>query len=133
MSKTQKWIRSMIWGLFWAAVPVGIGWLLVRYSADLAAGILGVIGLEEGTADIPGILGQLKAAEVGLPWLWIPAAGLPFGALLRLTAKRPGARRGIVTLGILLFLPVVLCVLCMFRINGILLGRLVASFLPMLR
>lgn len=134
MSKTRKWIRCIFWGLFWAAVPLGIAWSLARYSGDLAALIVGTIGAEEGAAvDIPGILGQLKTAELGLPWLWVLAAGLPFGALLKFASNRPGVRRAIVVLGILLFLPVVLSVFSMTRINGILVGKLLGSFLPMLR
>ena len=134
MSKLQKWFKCMFWGVFWAAVPMGAVWLLVRYSGELAALAGNAIAPDaELSAQIAGSLEQLKAAKLVLPWLWLPVAGLSFGTILKFTSRRPGVRRAVVVLGILLFVPVVLLVLWMTEINGILAGKLFASFLPMLK
>ena len=134
MSNTKKWIKSILWGLLWAAIPGAVAWLLLRYCSDLTLWIGGRFGLDEMTVgQVSEAMVQLKTAVIHLPWAVLLGAGVGWGCLRRAVMDSPGGRRLLTVLGVLLLLPGAVGVLWLTKINGIRLGALLESFLPMLK
>ena len=133
MGKRQSWIRILIRGLVWAAVPLLAGWLLLRYAGEVTEVMGKLFDLEEDVVSgIAGAVYQLKTAELLLPWWAAVSFGLGWGCLCRVAGERRGWQVFLRVLGILLLLPLMIGYLWMTRINGIRLGALLESFLPML-
>jgi len=132
MAKSRKYIIAGVHGLFWAAVPALVGWLLLICSAQLAQ--LFASGAEEKLLQqVAGALARLKYAKFVLPWLAMLAAGALFGGARLLAGAGKAARRCFLAAEIVLFLPVTLGLLWLTQINDIQLGALVTTFWPILQ
>ena len=134
MGEIRKWIKSILRGLMWSAIPGVAAWLLLRYCSDLTLWIGGRFGLDEQTVrQVADAMGQLKTAVIRLPWAVLLGAGLGWGCLWRAAIQSKAGRAVLTVLGILLLLPATVGVLWLTKINGIQLGALLESVLPMLK
>jgi len=133
MGVRQSWGRALLRGLIWSAVPLAAGWLLLRFAGEMTQALGTLFDLEESlVSGIAGALYQLKTAQLLLPWWAAVGIGLGWGCLGRVAGDRRGWRIFLRVLECLLLLPLMIGYLWMTRINGIRLGALLESFLPML-
>ena len=129
MDHSRNRIMAAAHGLFWAIVPAFAGWLLI-YCGAAWAETAAADAEEKLLRQIFGALAQLKNAAFSFPWLAMLVTGAAFGGLRLLAGKR---KRAFLVAEILLFLPVVLGMLMLTEMNGIQLGALVNTFLPVLK
>ena len=134
MKEMGKWVKSILKGLVWAAVPSVAAWLLLRYCGQLTRWIGANFEMNTQTVgQVADAMDQLKTAVITLPWVALLGAALCWGCLWRVAVCRKAGRVTLTVLGILLLLPATVGVLWLTRINGIQLGALLECFLPMLR
>ena len=134
MRKIRKWVKSIVQGLLWAAIPTVAAWLLLQYSGQLTLWIGTYFEMDLQTIDqVAEAMDQLKTAAITLPWVAILCAALCWGCLWRAAIQSKAGRAVLTVLGILLLLPATVGVLWLTKINGIQLGALLESVLPMLK
>ena len=134
MKEMGKWVKSILKGLVWAAVPAAAAWLLLRYCGQLTRWIGAYFEMNtQMVGQVADAMDQLKTAVITLPWVALLGAALCWGCLWRAAGYRKAGRATLTVLGILLLLPATVGVLWLTRINGIQLGAVLERFLPMLK
>jgi len=134
MKKLLKHALPPLIGAGYAALAVGLSRLAVHRLSDVFSCIAPLIGLPEDALSYGiQILSQLKSAVILSPWLPCLAIGALVGALLaRPVSRRKAMRIVTAVLALLLLLPFALTVLYFTSVNGIRVGALVQTLLPII-
>ena len=135
MKKTLKYLLFSLWGAAYGALAVGLSRLLVRNLAPLFRLIGGLAGLNETTlAYGSGILAPLSNASILSPWLPALLIGAAVGLFSAWLISRPGVTRIVInlTLDLFLLIPLALAALWFTYVNGICVGSLIKTLLPIL-
>lgn len=135
MKKLMKYGLPAVAGALYAALAVLLSQLVPGLLAPLLEKIGPLAGLDDKTAAYAvQVLAPLKSADLLSPWLPFLTGGAVLGALTGLLFRRP-ARWIIVVLLIcllLLLIPLALLALWFTFVNGILVGNLIGTLLPLL-
>ena len=134
MVNSRNRMVAGVHGLFWAAVPMLAGWLLLFCAAELAQLVGQALGLEAKLlSQIVGAAAQMKRARFLLPWVAMVLVGAGFGGLRLVSVRRKWSRIGFVVLEVVAFLPVMIGLLWLTEINDVQFGTLITTYLPILR
>lgn len=135
MRKIWKYLSGALIGAAYAALPVALSRLLIRHLAALFDWIGALAGLDESALSYGAqILSQLKSAALLSPWLPFLLTGAALGIMIVWLASRKPIKHIVIdlTLWLLLLLPLALCALWFTAVNGIRVGLLIQSVLPIL-
>lgn len=133
MKILKKYFLPLVPGAVYGAAVTVLSQLLLRFSGQLFSLAGGAAGLDAGTVSYGAqVLGQLREATLGSPWLLTLGCSVLFALLGRLTAGRRGWRVALWILAAALVLPLVLWALWCTRVNGVYLGDLLDLLLPLL-
>ena len=127
----KKVLASVVPGAAFGAAAVALAEWILRNLDQIVQWVGEIVQLEETQIVIlSAVLGQLRGAELTLPWTEAILIGCAVNVLIALLIASGKIRK--VVINVILMIPAVAAVLWFTKVNGIMLGDVIEKLIPLL-